>query len=198
MSSMIVLATANPGKVKELTPPLGTLGYQIMTQNQWGIQPVAESGKTFIENALLKARYCAQQTGLPVMADDSGLVVEALQGAPGLYSARYAGEHANEAENRHKLLEQLQQVPEPQRTAYFYCVIVYLRDADDPAPLISQARWQGVIALHPSGNQGFGYDPLFYLPDLQCTAAALSREQKFQHSHRGQALRQLITVLPHA
>lgn len=198
MGSTIVLATANPGKVKELSEPLGALGYQIVTQSQWEIQPIAESGQTFIENALLKARHCAQQSGLPALADDSGLVVEALQGAPGLYSARYAGEHASEADNRHKLLEQLQQVPAAQRTAHFYCVIVYLRYADDPAPLISQARWQGAIALQPSGDQGFGYDPLFYLPDRQCTAAALSQKQKFQHSHRGQALRQLLTVLPHA
>lgn len=198
MGSTIVLATANPGKVKELSGPLGALGYQIVTQSQWEIQPIAETGQTFIENALLKARHCAQQSGLPALADDSGLVVEALQGAPGLYSARYAGEHASEADNRHKLLEQLQQVPAAQRTAHFYCVIVYLRYADDPAPLISQARWQGAIALHPSGDQGFGYDPLFYLPDRHCTAAALSREQKFQLSHRGQALRQLLTALPHA
>ncbi|WP_253306611.1 RdgB/HAM1 family non-canonical purine NTP pyrophosphatase [unidentified bacterial endosymbiont] len=198
MGSTIVLATANPGKVKELSEPLGALGYQIVTQSQWEIQPIAETGQTFIENALLKARHCAQQSGLPALADDSGLVVEALQGAPGIYSARYAGEHASEADNRHKLLEQLQQVPAAQRTAHFYCVIVYLRYADDPAPLISQAHWQGAIALHPSGDQGFGYDSLFYLPDRHCTAAALSREQKFQHSHRGQALRQLLTVLPHA
>lgn len=198
MGSTIVLATANPGKVKELSGPLGALGYQIVTQSQWEIQPIAETGQTFIENALLKARHCAQQSGLPALADDSGLVVEALQGAPGLYSARYAGEEASEADNRHKLLEQLQQVPAAQRTAHFYCVIVYLRYADDPTPLISQARWQGAIALHPSGNQGFGYDPLFYLPDRHCTAAALSREQKFQLSHRGQALRQLLTALPHA
>lgn len=197
MGSTIVLATGNPGKIKELAGPLGALGYQIVTQSHRGIQPIAETGQTFIENALLKARHCAQQTGLPAMADDSGLVVEALQGAPGLYSARYAGEHASEADNRHKLLEQLQQVPAAQRTAHFYCVIVYLRSSDDPAPLMSQARWHGEIALRPSGDQGFGYDPLFYLPDLQCTAAALSCEQKFQLSHRGQALRQLLTVLPH-
>lgn len=198
MGSTIVLATGNPGKVKELAGPLGALGYQIVTQSHWGIQPIAETGQTFIENALLKARHCAQQTGLPAMADDSGLVVEALQGAPGLYSARYAGEHASEADNRHKLLEQLQQVPAAQRTAHFYCVIVYVRQADDPAPLIGQGRWSGEIACCPSGDQGFGYDPLFYLPDLQCTAAALSREQKAQLSHRGQALRQLLTALPHA
>jgi XTP/dITP diphosphohydrolase len=198
MGSTIVLATGNPGKVEELTVPLGALGYQIVTQSQLGIQPITETGQTFIENALLKARHCAQQSGLPSMADDSGLVVKALQGAPGLYSARWAGEYASEADNRHKLLEQLQQLPAAQRTAYLYCVIVYLRRADDPAPLIGQGRWNGEIAGYPSGDQGFGYDPLFYLPDLQCTAAALSREQKSLHSHRGQALRQLLTALPHA
>ncbi|MEW9810131.1 MAG: RdgB/HAM1 family non-canonical purine NTP pyrophosphatase [Candidatus Symbiodolus clandestinus] len=198
MSKPIVLATGNSGKIAELTPVLQNLGLNPIPQSQWSIPTVAENGMTFVENALLKARHCAQHTGIPVLADDAGLVVDALQGAPGLYSARYAGESASDLDNNLKLLQQLQLLPTANRSAHFYCVLVYLSHATNPAPLIAEGRWQGQIAYQPLGDQGFGYDPLFYLPEQHCSAAQLSREQKNQLSHRGQALRRLLAALTDA
>lgn len=191
----VILATANPGKVAELATLLAEINLQLIAQSDLGIDSVAETGLTFVENAILKARYASQISGLPTIADDSGLVVDILQGAPGIFSARYAGEASDNEKNCAKLLAELAGVPQVQRRAHFYCTLVYLHHAADPAPIICQGSWQGRIALQPSGNGGFGYDPLFLLPDLRLTAAELTAEQKNTLSHRGQAVRKLVCAL---
>ncbi|EFE24747.1 XTP/dITP diphosphatase [Edwardsiella tarda] len=194
----VVLATGNAGKVRELASLLADFGLDIVAQSELGIDSAEETGLTFIENAILKARHAARQSGLPAIADDSGLAVDALGGAPGIYSARYAGEEANDAANMEKLLHALRDIPTGQRQARFHCVLVYLRHADDPTPLVCHGVWQGEIATAPCGEGGFGYDPLFFIPALGCTAAQLSREQKRAISHRGQALQQLLDLMRHA
>lgn len=191
----VVLATHNNGKVVELSAALNQLGYHLVSQADYGVGSVAETGHTFVENALIKARHAAEATGLPAIADDSGLVVDALNGAPGLFSARYAGQQADCQQNRDKLLSELAHVPEDRRQAYFHCVLIYLRHPHDAAPVICEGRWAGVIAQQPSGSGGFGYDPVFYLPQLQRSAAQLSVEEKNRLSHRGQALTQLVAKL---
>jgi XTP/dITP diphosphohydrolase len=189
--SRVVLASSNPGKLKEFGELLAGSGLSVVTQASLGVTDAEETGRSFVENALLKARHAAQATGLPALADDSGLCVHALNGAPGLYSARYAGSHGDNAANNAKLLETLNDTPSEQRGAFFICVLVLLRHADDPAPLIAEGRWHGRVLPAPSGAQGFGYDPLF-LPDGQTvSAAALAPSLKNQLSHRGQALAQL-------
>jgi len=188
----LVLASGNQGKLRELETLLAGLPLQVFTQSQMGVEEVAEeTGLSFVENALIKARHASSQTGLPALADDSGLIVNALNGAPGVHSARYAGLPSNDVANNAKLLAALQGMPPAQRSAQFYTVVVLLRHADDPQPLICQGQWQGRILEQPHGNHGFGYDPLFFDETLGLTAAQMSAEQKNSSSHRGQALQQL-------
>lgn len=191
----IVLATNNQGKVNELQTLLADAGFNIVAQKQFNVPDAEEIGLTFVENAILKARHTAKLTGLPAIADDSGLVVQALNGAPGIYSARYAGEHGNDQSNNEKLLDALKNVPPENRQAYFYCALVYLQHENDPTPIICLGKWDGVILNELKGEGGFGYDPLFYIPQLNCTAAELTKDHKSQISHRGLALKQLIAQI---
>ena len=196
MNKTIVLASSNAGKLRELNQLLGGLQLEVVPQSHFNVADADETGLTFVENAILKARHAAQHTGLPALADDSGLEVAALHGAPGIYSARYAGAKASDAENLRKLLGLLKDVPEEKRGARFLCVLVYLRHALDPTPLICQGTWEGRILREPRGANGFGYDPVFYVPTHAVSAAELSPELKNSLSHRGQALRQLLANLP--
>lgn len=191
----IVLATGNTGKVREINQLLAGLDLLVEPQLQFGVIEAEETGLTFVENAILKARNAAQHTGLPAIADDSGLEVDALNGAPGIYSSRYAGPAANDRDNVKKLLTDLADVPEPQRGARFQCVMVYLRHAADPTPLICLGTWEGRILFSPRGENGFGYDPVFYVPTHDCSSAELTPDIKNSLSHRGQALRKLIEAL---
>jgi len=195
MSKRIVLASGNAGKLREFSAMMADLGLEFVRQSELGVPDAIEDGLTFVENSLIKARNAAKMTGLPAMADDSGIVVDALGGAPGLYSARYAGEHGGDAANNAKLLEALKDIPEEQRTARFYCCIVYLRHADDQLPIIAEASWEGRILHGLSGANGFGYDPLFFVPTHGCSSAELPPEEKNRISHRGQALRKLHALL---
>lgn len=191
----IVLASGNAGKLRELGEMLAGLGIELVSQRELGIEDAEETGLSFVENAILKARHAAQASGLPAIADDSGLEVDALGGAPGIYSARYAGPDATDAHNNHKLLKALAGLPPEQRTARFQCLLAYLRHANDPTPLICQGTWQGQILDAPRGSNGFGYDPLFWVPEQRCSSAELVPELKNRLSHRGQALRQLVERL---
>jgi XTP/dITP diphosphohydrolase len=195
MTQQIVLATGNKGKVAELSQMLAPYHYQIVPQTELGVTDADETGLTFIENAILKARHAALATGLPAIADDSGLAVDALGGAPGIYSARYAGEAATDAANITKLLSALQDIPAALRAAQFHCVLVYIRHAEDPTPLVCHGVWHGKITLAPAGNAGFGYDPVFYIAAENCTSAELPPGRKQQLSHRGKALAQLLSQL---
>ena len=188
----IVVATGNQGKLKEINQVLNPFGLQALGQKEFKVPEIEETGLTFVENAILKARNASELTGKPALADDSGLEVDALNGAPGIYSARYAGPDASDADNVAKLLSALQGLPREQRKARFQCVMVYLRHANDPVPLICQGTWEGYIDLQPSGDNGFGYDPVFMVPEQNCTAAQLPPEIKNQLSHRGQALQKLM------
>ncbi|MEI7214852.1 XTP/dITP diphosphatase [Pectobacterium versatile] len=194
----VVLATGNPGKVRELASLLADFGLDIVAQTELGVDSAEETGLTFIENAILKARHAAQITGLPAIADDSGLAVDALGGAPGIYSARYAGVDASDQQNLDKLLLTLKDVPDEQRRASFHCVLVYLRHAEDPTPIVCHGSWQGVLTHEAAGSGGFGYDPIFFVPEQGKTAAELTREEKNAQSHRGQALRLLLDALRNA
>lgn len=191
----IVLASNNAGKVRELVELLADAQIRVVPQGDLGVPEAEETGLTFTENAILKARNAAQHSGLPAIADDSGLEVDALHGAPGIYSARYAGPGAGDAENVAKLLHALESVPEAQRSARFQCVIVYMRHAADPTPLICQGTWEGLVLPAPQGENGFGYDPVFYVPAEGRSAAELEPAVKNGLSHRGQALRQLRRLL---
>ena len=198
--SKIVLATGNQGKVKELSALLAD--YQVngnpvsvIPQSDFDVPEVPETGTTFVENAIIKARHAAKVTGLPAIADDSGLEVDALNGAPGIYSSRYAGADATDSDNNSKLLDALEYVEDAKRTARFQCVLVFMRHADDPTPLIVQGTWQGSITREAAGEQGFGYDPLFWQDDVQQTSAELPRDIKNARSHRGQALGALVPKL---
>jgi len=191
----IVLASSNNGKVREINQVLADTGMQVQPQSKFGVVDAEETGLTFVENAILKARNAAQHTGLPAIADDSGLEVDALAGAPGIYSARFAGEGASDQENLEKLLVELKAVPEEQRTARFQCLMVFMRHANDPTPLICQGTWEGRILFAARGNNGFGYDPVFHVPTHDCSSAELPAETKNSLSHRGQALRQLVAAL---
>ena len=187
----IVLASGNRGKLAEFNALLADAGFEVLPQASLGVEDIEETGSTFVENALLKARHAARISGLPALADDSGLCVDHLDGAPGLYSARYAGQHGDNAANNARLLRELDGVPAERRGAYFICVLALLRHADDPAPLLAEGRWHGRVLDHARGVQGFGYDPLF-LPDGQTVSAAeLDPALKNRLSHRGQALAQL-------
>ena len=187
----LVLASGNPGKLAELRDLLGGTGYALHAQSEFDVRDVEETGATFIENALSKARHAARATGLPALADDSGLCVDALGGAPGLYSARYGGEHGNASRNIARLLDELRDVGDAQRSAHFYCVLVLLRAPDDPQPLIAEGEWQGRILHAPRGDRGFGYDPVFFDPENACSAAELDPAVKHLISHRGRALSEL-------
>ena len=191
----IVLASSNPGKVREINQLLATLDLQVQPQSELGVVDAEETGLTFVENAILKARNAAQHTGLPAIADDSGIEVDALNGAPGIYSARFAGEGASDQTNLEKLLADLKGVPEAQRSARFQCLMVFMRHASDPTPLICQGTWEGRILLTARGDNGFGYDPVFYVPTHHCSSAELPAEVKNTLIHRGQALRQLVIAL---
>jgi XTP/dITP diphosphohydrolase len=195
MSQRIVLASNNPGKVREFNQLLADAEFQVLPQSDFGVPEAEETGLTFVENAILKARNAAEHTGLPAIADDSGLEVDALQGAPGIYSARYAGSGASDQENLEKLLAVLGEMPDEQRSARFQCLMVYLRHAADPTPRIFQGTWEGRILHAPQGDNGFGYDPVFFVPGEDCSSAQLSPEVKNRLSHRGQALQQLVAAL---
>ncbi|MGH7058246.1 MAG: RdgB/HAM1 family non-canonical purine NTP pyrophosphatase [Acetobacteraceae bacterium] len=187
----IVVATTNPGKLAEITRLLAPLGLETVAQGALGIPPAAETAPTFVENAIAKARAAAQAADLPALADDSGLEVDALDGAPGVRSARYAGGHGNNAANIAKLLAALADRPGASRRARFRCVAVFLAHAEDPAPLIAESVWEGEIAAAPRGESGFGYDPVFYLPGRGLTVAELDPAEKDRLSHRAQAFEQL-------
>lgn len=186
----IILATENEGKLKEIQLFFKDLPLEIVSQREFNMPSAIESGLSFVENALIKARHAAQFANLPALADDSGIVVDSLNGRPGIYSARFAGNDANDANNIQKLLDQLKHVPEQDRSAHFYCAIAFVRYHDDPAPIISVGRWDGAVLNELRGEGGFGYDPIFYDKDHQCTAAQMSREQKNTLSHRAKALQQ--------
>ena len=191
----LVLASANPGKIKELQEWLDKLGIIIVPQGDLGIPDIEETGLTFVENAILKARNASALSNLPAIADDSGIEVDYLKGAPGIYSARFSGENATDATNRTKLLKALEGVHQDKRTARYQAVIVYLRHAQDPTPIICQGTWEGSITLIERGEQGFGYDPIFYVPEFKCHAAELDRATKQSLSHRGKAIAQFLEQL---
>lgn len=194
----LVLASGNAGKLKELQALLADAGLEILSQKTLGVSDADETGLSFVENAILKARHAARATGLPALADDSGLCVDVLGGAPGIYSARYAGAGATDARNNEKLLAELQSYRQGgPLTARFVCVLALVRHADDPLPLICQAQWAGEILAAPRGEEGFGYDPLFFVPGEAMSSAELPRARKNQISHRAQALQQLRTQIPH-
>lgn len=192
-SQSIVLASGNPGKIREIQAILA--GHPIVPQSQFQIEEADETGKTFVENALLKARNAASHSGLPAIADDSGLAVDYLHGAPGVISARYAGSDASDQDNVDKLLKELAGVPFERRTARFICVIVFIEHAEDPCPVIAQGIWEGRILDEPVGDNGFGYDPVFWVPEYECASAQLAPEVKNAISHRGKALCVLASVL---
>ena len=192
MTQKIVLASGNQGKIRELQHRLGDSGYEILAQSDFNTPDIEETGLSFVENAILKARNACQHSGLAAIADDSGLEVDALQGRPGIYSARFAGSQASDSDNNHKLLEQLQEIGEQERTARFRCLLVFMRHAEDPTPQIFQGTWEGRILTAPQGSNGFGYDPLFFVPDQQCSSAELTPDVKNRISHRGQAMQQLL------
>ncbi|SFC26482.1 XTP/dITP diphosphohydrolase [Marinospirillum celere] len=193
--SRLILASGNAGKLKEFSELLQPLGWQVEAQSSYQVEEAEETGLTFVENALIKARNAAQATGLPALADDSGIEVDALQGAPGIYSARFAGPGSSDAENNTKLLNSLKGLPEAERSARYWCVLAFLRFAEDPTPIIIQASWEGRVLTEPRGEGGFGYDPLFWLPDLGKTAAELPKQEKNRVSHRGRASQLLVEAL---
>lgn len=191
----LVLASGNKGKLRELKHLLKPFKTDVKSQKDFSVPAIEETGLTFVENALLKARAASRATKLPALGDDSGLVVDALKGQPGIYSARFAGENATDQQNNELLLEKLSDVPPERRGAIFYCCLVLVRHHRDPAPIVVSGVWHGQILESPKGQGGFGYDPLFFDPVLKQTAAELSLEEKSQVSHRGQALRSLIVQL---
>ncbi|MGO3699803.1 MULTISPECIES: RdgB/HAM1 family non-canonical purine NTP pyrophosphatase [Halomonas] len=191
----LVLASGNAGKLKEFNQLLAPLGLDVRPQADFGVYDVEETGLTFVENALLKAREASRVSGLPALADDSGLEVDALSGAPGIYSARYAGEPKSDQRNNEKLLAALNDCAEGQRTGRYWCVLVYLRHPADPVPVIVQHSWEGELLAYPRGEGGFGYDPLFWLPDQGMSVAELPSDLKNRLSHRGRALQGLVDIL---
>lgn len=192
----VVLASHNKGKIQEFTELLSPFHIEIIPQAELGIPEPEETGLTFIENAILKARHATRLSGLPALADDSGLSVDALNGAPGIYSARYAGEHGDAKANIVKLLANMKSVTDEKRTANFHCVLAFLRHENDPTPIVCDGTWHGKILTSPSGEAGFGYDPVFYVPSEKKSAAELSSELKNKISHRGLALEMLLKQLP--
>jgi XTP/dITP diphosphohydrolase len=195
VNKKIVLATGNTGKVNEISGILSDLGITVLPQSQFDVVEVAETGSTFIENAIIKARHAAKQSGLSAIADDSGLAVYALGGEPGIFSARYSGDQATDKTNITKLLKVMADIPMGKRQAKFLCVLVYMRHADDPTPIICQGEWNGEIMTKQQGENGFGYDPIFWVKEQNCSSAQLSPEQKNMLSHRGKALKLLFAQL---
>jgi len=195
MSTKVVLASNNAGKLKEFQQLLAEQQLEVLPQAQFNVPEVEETGLSFVENAIIKARYASKIAGLPAIADDSGLEVDFLDGAPGIYSARFSGADANDAKNNQKLLERLRDVPDEQRSARFQCVLVYLRHPLDPTPLICQGTWEGRILTAPQGANGFGYDPLFLDPTTGLSSAELSKAEKNTRSHRAKALQGLLAQL---
>jgi XTP/dITP diphosphohydrolase len=191
----VVLASGNSGKLRELGALLAPLGFELVSQAVLGIETPPETGHTFAENALLKARHAAAAANLPALADDSGIEVDALGGRPGIYSARYAGEGASDADNLRKMLEEMRDVPPPRRTARYQCVIAFVTTAEDSEPILATGVWEGTLIASPRGLGGFGYDPIFVPRGLDRTAAELDPQEKNSLSHRGQALRALIEKL---
>lgn len=192
--SKIVLASGNKGKLREFAEMFAPFNIDVVPQSDFNVPEAEETGLTFIENAIIKARNAALHTGLPAIADDSGIEVDYLLGAPGIYSARYSGEHATDESNLEALLQALDGVPDNERAARYQCVLVLMRHSKDPSPLIAQADWQGRILTAPTGNGGFGYDPIFWVPETECSAAELSSEQKHAISHRGKALKHFMNA----
>ena len=193
--SKIVLASSNKGKLKEINQLLSKTDLDVVSQSEFNITDADETGLTFVENAILKARHAAAYAKLPAIADDSGLEVDALNGAPGIYSARFGGKDTNDQKNLEKLLQELKDVPENKRTARFQCVMVYMRHEADPTPIICQGTWEGRILFETKGNNGFGYDPIFWVPTHDCSSAELEPDLKNSLSHRGQALTKLVSIL---
>ncbi|MDO3383164.1 RdgB/HAM1 family non-canonical purine NTP pyrophosphatase [Gilvimarinus algae] len=196
MSRRIVLASSNPGKLKEFQQLLAHAKLEVLPQSQFDVVDAEETGLSFVENAIIKARNACQSTGLPALADDSGIEVDALNGRPGIYSARFSGPGATNERNNAALLEALKGVPDAERTARYQCVLVYMRHAQDPTPLICQGSWEGRILNASRGDGGFGYDPLFYVPTHECSAAELGKDEKGRISHRALALSALLHALP--
>jgi XTP/dITP diphosphohydrolase len=192
MTKKIILASSNQGKLKEFQQLLSGCGFVVLPQSDFFSESVEETGLTFVENALIKARYACIKTNLPAIADDSGIEVDALNGRPGIYSARYAGVDAKDEKNNALLLEELINIPDEKRTARYHAVLVYMRHAEDPTPVICHGVWEGLILREPRGAGGFGYDPLFYVPTHDCASAELSKEEKNRISHRGKAMRELL------
>jgi len=195
IKNKIVFASSNAGKVREVDQLLEGLNVEVVPLSEFNVPEIEETGLTFLENSILKARNAAHHTGLPAIADDSGIAVDLLQGRPGIYSARFAGVSASDEDNLKKLIEMIKPFPEDQRTARFICSMVYLRHENDPTPIIAQGVWEGQLVIDPKGENGFGYDPIFYLSSQQCTSAELTSEIKNTLSHRGQALRKLLEKL---
>ncbi len=194
-SNKIILASGNAGKVREIDQLLEGLSLKVLPQSDFDVPQIEETGLTFVENAILKARNAAHYADLPAIADDSGIAVDVLQGRPGIYSARFAGVGASDEDNLLKLIDMIKPFPEEQRTARFICSMVYLRHEHDPVPIIAQGVWEGQLVTEPKGENGFGYDPVFYIASQQCTSAELTPEVKNKLSHRGQALMQLLGKL---
>ncbi len=190
----IILASNNKGKIREFSTMLKGI-FEVISMGDRGVEEVPETGLTFVENALIKARNASEQSGLPALADDSGIVVDALEGKPGIYSARYAGNHGDDEANTQKLLDEMQSVPDGKRTGRFWCAIVFVEHANDPTPIIIQRGWEGEILHEKVGENGFGYDPIFYVPTYKKASAELSPEQKNNISHRGKALQALLLEL---
>lgn len=191
----IVLASNNAGKIREINQLFGQQHFEIVPQKNFTDREAVEDGLSFIENAIKKARFAAAASGLPAIADDSGIEVDVLNGEPGIYSARYAGNNASDQQNLEKLLGDLKDIPAEQRTARFQCLMVYMQHDKDPTPIICQGTWEGRILTAPRGENGFGYDPVFFVPTDNCSAAELSADRKNAISHRGQALKQLVAAL---
>lgn len=195
MQQKIVLASGNAGKLREFQDLLAGCGFDVLPQSDFQVSNADETGLTFVENAILKARHACLHTQLPAIADDSGIEVDALNGRPGIYSARYAGLDARDADNNAKLLEELADIAEPQRTARYHCVLAFMRHADDPTPILCHGTWEGIILREPRGEGGFGYDPLFFVPTHHCAAAELDKVEKNRISHRGKAMAELLQKL---
>lgn len=193
----VTLASSNKGKLAEFQQLLSELSFSVVPQSDFQIPDAIENGLSFVENALIKARHASRLTGLPAIADDSGLEVDRLNGAPGIYSSRFSGENATDEKNNQRLLSLLNDTPESERTARFQCVLVYMRHPEDPTPIICQGSWEGLISPAPKGKNGFGYDPIFFVPEFGCTSAQLEKTEKNKISHRGKAMAQLLEKLSH-
>jgi XTP/dITP diphosphohydrolase len=195
MNNPIILASNNQGKLREFHTLFSRYNINIVSQSEYQVDDADETGLSFIENAIIKARHACEKTQLPAIADDSGLAVDFLEGAPGIYSARYAGEHGNDKANNKKVIEALVGQPLEKRKGQFICALAYMQHANDPTPIVCQASWEGFILEEERGHQGFGYDPLFWLPEYQCSSAELAREEKNKISHRARALQLLLAAL---